>query len=36
MKRRTFIKGAASPKIEGYDGAIFSFAEYLYELAAVG
>lgn len=28
-----YVIESASPKVEGYDGAVFSFVEYLYELA---
>ena len=31
-----YVIESTNPKVQGYDGAILSFAEYLYELAAVG
>ena len=30
-----YVIESANPKIEGFAGAVFSFAEYLYELASV-
>ena len=31
-----YVIESANPKIQGMDGATFSFVEYLFELAAVG
>lgn len=30
-----YVIESANPKIQGYDGAVFSFAQYLFELATV-
>ena len=30
-----YVIESANPKVQGFDGAVFSFAEYLFELAAV-